>query len=82
MNILDDSERRYLRNIVLPFYDKVTYITKIERYHGSNKTHWCYIKISLANFDYITFPEFRDDKMYCGMKGDYDYTLKDLGIFK
>ncbi len=77
-SILDDSERRYLRNIVLPFYDKVTYITKIK---ASFRDKY-YIKIMLTDYDYIDFPYFREDEMYCGMKEDNDYTLKELGIFK
>lgn len=76
--ILDDSERRYLRCVVLPFYDKVKYIAKC----NSLDNEKCFIKISLFNYEYVNLPWFCESEMYSGMELNKTYTLKELGIFK
>jgi hypothetical protein len=80
--ILDDSERRYLRCVVLPFYDKVTCVTKLKY-----NTNEYYIKICVKSestnlvYESITLPIFISN-MYAGMERGKQYSLKELGIFK
>jgi hypothetical protein len=80
--ILDDSERRYLRCVVLPFIDNVASIAKT--YIG-NGMYYISIKIrnkKLAVSESVCLPYFSGNEMYSGMEADKDYTLKELGIFK
>jgi hypothetical protein len=79
--ILDDSERKYLRCVVLPFIDNVTSIAKTEI-----NNYW-FISINIRNkqlgtSETICLPYFCDNEMYSGMEVDNGYTLKELGIFK
>ena len=74
--ILDDTERKYLSNVIKPFRDRVEYISK-EKVEG-NETY--YITIFIDD-DYIFLPYFKEStKMYVGMKPDKRYTLKELGL--
>lgn len=81
--VLDDAERRYLRCVVLPFYDDVRNVTK-----SSIDKDWFYITINIKNKELgieaetICLPYFNGNKMYSGMRIDKNYTLKELGIFK
>lgn len=80
--ILDDSERRYLRCVVLPFIDNVTSVAKADTGEGMY-----YISINIRNkklavSETVCLPYFRGNEMYSGMEVDKNYTLKELGIFK
>jgi hypothetical protein len=80
--ILDDSERRYLRCVVLPFYDNVISIAKSDTGDGMY-----YISINIRNkklavSETVCLPYFRGNEMYSGMEADKSYTLEELGIFK
>lgn len=73
--ILDEVEKRYLRNIIRPFKDKVKAISKRK---GEKED---YIKIYMKR-EYETFdlPCFKKGTMYKGMKHNNEYTLEELGL--
>lgn len=71
--ILDETEKRYLANIIRPFRGKVETIKKV----AGNKE---YISIELKDEASIDFPYFKEDTMYKGMTKDKEYTLKELGL--
>ena len=77
--ILDEDEKRYLKNIVRPFRNSVTSIRKRQF-----DDKYEYIVIIHQETDgterKIYFPNFKKDTMYKGMLLDKDYTLKELGI--
>lgn len=74
--ILDNTEKRYLSNVIRPFRDKIKYISK---YHSSavNKE---YIYIRIPNNTDIMLPYFEENTMYKDMRLDKEYTLEELGI--
>lgn len=73
--ILDDVEKKYLRNIIRPFKNKVKAISKRK---GEKED---YIKIYMKR-EYETFdlPGFKKGTMYKGMKPEKEYGLEELGI--
>ena len=73
--ILDDTEKRYLKGVIRPFRDKVLYIAK-RSIMDRRKEH---IYIDLTH-DVITLPCFMKGTMYKGMKTDKEYTLEELGL--
>lgn len=82
-DILDKEERKYIKNIVRPFRNKVTSIYKSQDNDMSE-----YIVIIYQDTYYgentterrIYLPNFRANTMYKGMSLNKDYTLEDLGI--
>lgn len=74
--ILDTAEKRYLKNVIRPFKDRVISIIK-ENDFGDD-----YIKIELENGDFANLPNFAKGTMYKGMKKEKKYTLKQLGLFE
>ena len=75
--MLDRAEKKYLRNLILPFYDDVRYVYK------DNLGLYTRIIIELIDGSVVKLPKFRADKpMYLGMKPFTDYTLADLDIKK
>ena len=76
--ILDEAEKRYLRNVIRPFRDKIKYIMKSVSNISGNL---CYIRIIIDDFDDLsTLPYFNGDKMYKGMMTEKKYTLEELGL--
>lgn len=75
--ILDEAEKRYLRNFIRPFRDEVYYITKHEYYVDNIKYYR--ISIVMKNDDDIYLPRY-NKKMYKGMETNKKYTIKELGI--
>ena len=79
--VLDDVEKAYLRAVIKPFKDKITFICKCEL-----KENRCYIRIIVSSavlpsgLDSIYFPIFIGDTMYKGMKANKCYSLKELGL--
>lgn len=80
--ILDEDEKRYLKNIVRPFRNKITNIHK-RRYDDKYE----YLVIGYQDaYDEdeiqrrIYLPNFKKDTMYKGMLLGKDYTLEELGI--
>ena len=77
--ILDEDEKRYIKNIVRPFRNKVISIRKSQDYDMYE-----YITIIYQEEDnhtnYIYLPNFKKNTMYKGMSLEKHYTLEDLGI--
>lgn len=74
--ILDDTEKRYLKAVIRPFKNKVSHISKEDCYDGD-----CYISIELnTDEENIKLPYFKKETMYNGMEEDKKYTLKELGL--
>lgn len=81
-DILDEKEKEYLRAVINPFRDRITYIAKVEE-----DIHWFYwimirVDIGFLN-DYYDFclPPFEETSdMYKKMEVGKEYTLKELGL--
>jgi hypothetical protein len=73
--ILDDTEKRYLKAVIRPFKNRVINIIKENCCDGN-----CYISISLNNAEEIFLPSFKKGTMYNGMEDNKEYTLKELGL--
>lgn len=73
--ILDDVERRYLWNIIKPFRDKVTTISKNLDWKWKKP----FICIRIKKEVSISLPYFRGG-MYEGMEANKKYTLEELGL--
>lgn len=81
-DILDEKEKEYLRAVIKPFRDRITYIAKVE-----DDIHWFYwimirVDIGFLN-DYYDFclPPFEETSdMYKKMEVGKEYTLKELGL--
>lgn len=72
--ILDETEKRYLKSIIRPFKDKVEYIEKTYNSRGE------YIGIKIIHDSTIILPYFNKNTMYEGMKVEKKYTLKELEL--
>lgn len=72
--ILDETEKEYLKAVIRPFKNRVLGITKEE---CKNKQ---YIAIDIKNDSRIDLPVFEKDTMYRGMKVGYTYRLKELEL--
>lgn len=79
--ILDEVEKRYLKNIIRPFKNNVDWVMLIKNAilaeEGVNNVR---IRVHLKNNDFITLPFFKKGTMYKAMQPNVKYTLKDLGI--
>ena len=71
--ILDETEKEYLKEVIRPCKDKIKFIFKKE-YKG------CYYIKILLNNDEMSLPNFEKETMYKGMEVDKKYTLKELGL--
>lgn len=74
--ILDNTEKRYLKNVIKPFKNRVISISKKSCFDKE------YIHIELPDNDSILLPYFKKNIMYKGMKREKKYTLKELGLFE
>ena len=74
-NILEEKEKEYLVAVIKPFRDRVKYITK---YIYPAKEE--YLLIVMYNGERMSFPTFKKETMYKGMKVYEEYTLEDLGL--
>ena len=72
--ILDNTEKRYLKDVIRPFRDRVKYIEKRNISRGD------YIRIMIQDTNICDLPYFEKDTMYKGMKLYRHYTLKELGL--
>lgn len=73
--ILDNTEKRYLSNVIRPFRDRIKYICKSVSDFGKYE----YIKANLCN-DTLVLPDFKPNTMYKGMESGKEYTLEELGL--
>ena len=82
-DVLTESEREYLSNIIKPFRYRVFGIQKVI---GSGYCDISYISIvvdsisALKNRETIDLPFFQKDNLYKGMKKNCLYTLEELGL--
>ena len=76
MSPLDKRERRYLRNLIRPFRDKVAYFSKCQDKDLDEE----YIVIMLTNDDCVFLPNFNKGSMYRGMKENARYSVEVLGL--
>ncbi len=74
--ILDEVEKRYLRNVIRPFRKRIEEIVK---WKCSSYDEY-FIKIRLKNREVMNFPSFTDKTMYKNMEADKSYTLEELGL--
>lgn len=72
--ILDETEKRYLKAVIRPFKDKIIYISKEIDF---GREYYIYIDL---DDDSICLPNFKKGTMYNGMEEDEKYTLKELGL--
>lgn len=78
--ILDDTEREYLKMIFEPFHEKVNYVEKIRnRFTDTNGHRKESLFVSLRGGQFC-FPSFDEGKMYSGMELDKKYNFYELGI--
>lgn len=76
-SILDDSERKYLGDVIRPFRNKVKWVVKIT----SDFCKLECISIGIEGYnDDISLPFFEIGKMYKGMVSEKRYTLEELGL--
>ncbi len=73
--ILDDAEKEYLKNVIKPFKDKISNISKEPSILGKK-----FICINFKNEEFMCFPYFKKETMYKGMELEKQYTLKELGL--
>lgn len=73
--VLDDVEKRYLKNVLKPFKGEIKSIYKsVSEYYEKED-----LTIELKA-DIIRLPYFKKGTMYKGMEVGKDYTLEELGI--
>lgn len=72
--VLNDTEKAYLSAVIKPFRDRILYIVKRR---WANMTECIDIKTEI---DTTSFPRFKANDMYKGMKVDRRYTLEELGL--
>lgn len=78
--ILDDTEKRYLKGVIRPFRDRVKYIAKICVDHlDSAPDYYICIRFNDGNYD-MNFPFFDESHMYKCMEINRPYTLEELGL--
>lgn len=73
--ILDDAEKRYLKQVIRPFRDKIKTIEK----NKMDDTEYIFIRFEnwLDNF---TLPNFKEKTMYKNMELNKKYTLEELDL--
>lgn len=72
--ILDDVEKDYLSAVIKPFRKRIKYIEI--RKIGSRQ----FVHIELYGEDRMSFPNFKENTMYKGMKPRKHYSLDELGL--
>ena len=81
--ILDDIEKEYLSNVIKPFRNRVSSITKVKDVaFGSVSDVSYYIDIQLDDGDDFCFlPSFKpSSRMYKNMEINRKYTLEELNL--
>lgn len=78
--ILDEVEKRYLRNVIRPFRSKASYIVKYKSIDFTDKEYIAIIFNFNTHNPRIALPYFEKNTMYKGMEADKNYTLEELGL--
>ena len=76
VEILDEAEKRYLRNFITPFKNSIETIRRL--YSPTKKKD--YIQIRYRDDRPTNFPYFESNTMYKGMELNKNYTLEELGL--
>ena len=76
--ILDETEKRYLSNVIKPFRNKIEYIAKYIDEDGEYISLTC--KDSYHRTFARAFPSFKKGTMYKGMEIGKRYSLSELGL--
>ena len=74
--ILDETEKKYLTDVIRPFRKRIQFIQKKKEITEINP----YIRIVCEDNDKLVFPYITDNSMYKGMEVNKKYTLKELGL--
>lgn len=74
--ILDETEKKYLTDVIRPFRKRIQFIQKREEIMEINP----YLRIVFEDNDKLVFPYITDNSMYKGMEVNKKYTLKELGL--
>lgn len=74
--ILDETEKKYLTEVIRPFRKRIQFIQKRKKITEINP----YIRIVCEDNDKLVFPYITDNSMYKGMEVNKKYTLKELGL--
>ena len=74
--ILDETEKKYLTEVIRPFRKRIQFIQKKKEIKEINP----YIRIVCEDNDKLVFPYITDNSMYKGMETNKKYTLKELGL--
>lgn len=74
--ILDETEKEYLKAVIKPFKNKVKSICKLQGFRRDTE----YLTIYFEDNNNIGFPDFEIGTMYKGMKTNVNYTLKELEL--
>lgn len=74
--ILDETEKKYLKEVIRPFKDKVKCIRKLMSLIKGKE----YISIRMEGEAPVELPYFEKNTMYEGMEASKNYTLKELGL--
>lgn len=74
--ILDKAEKAYLSAVIKPFRKRIRHITILKTIDGSKQ----FVRIDLYDGDYASFPNFKANTMYKGMKPREHYSLEELGL--
>lgn len=85
--ILDNTEKRYLKEVIRPFKDNIESITKVETIAFNEETVYriritfaSYCKDNMRNY-LLDLPLFRRNVgMYDGMEPNRTYKLEELGL--
>lgn len=75
-DVLDETERRYLKAVFSPFRNRGVRVTKLKLPCSSNYYLWA----RLEDGDYLAFPSFPAGAMYNGIELHQRYSLEELGI--
>lgn len=76
VEILDEAEKRYLRNFITPFKNSIETIRRL--YSPTKKKD--YIQIRYRDDRPTNFLYFESNTMYKGMELNKNYTLEELGL--
>lgn len=74
--VLDETEKKYLTEVISPFRKRIQFIQKRKEITEINP----YLRIVFKDNDKLVFPYITDKTMYKGMEVNKKYTLKELGL--
>lgn len=74
--VLDETEKKYLTEVIRPFRKRIQFIQKKKEITEINP----YLRVVFENNDKLVFPYIADNSMYKGMEVNKKYTLKELGL--